>query len=278
MLTGKLGGRLGVLDDEGRQLLEKLRSAKDQIIRDYEGLNYAAVVRTVAGLADEANRYVEVKQPWTTVKTDPETTRSTLTAVMNAVQVLTIYLKPILPKFAQKVEKLLNVESLSFAQVETTLENRTIGVFERLFERIDEEHVKAMMEESKENQAPKPAAPQPAPVAAVTFKPEVTIDDFAKLDLRIARVVTAEPVQGADKLLRMVLDVGGVQKCCMAGIAKAYKPEDLVGRLVVFFANLKPRQMKFGLSEGMILAAGPGGKDVFLLSIDSGAQPGQAVS
>jgi methionyl-tRNA synthetase len=278
MITGKLGGRLGTLDDEGRRLLEKLRSAKDQIVRDYEGLNFGSVVRTIAALADEANRYVEVKQPWTTIKTDPEATRATLTAVMNAVEVLTIYLKPILPKFAQKVEKLLVVEPLSFAQVETTLENRTIGVFERLFERIDEEKVKAMMEESKENQVPKPAAP-PAPApAAVTFKPEVTIDDFAKLDLRIAKVVTAEAVQGADKLLRMVLDVGGVQKSCMAGIAKAYKPEALVGRLVVFFANLKPRQMKFGLSEGMILAAGPGGKDVFLLGIDSGAQPGQAVS
>ena len=99
----------------------------------------------------------------------------------------------------------------------------------------------------------------------------MTIDDFAKLDLRIAKVVSAEAVQGADKLLHLVLDVGGVQKNVMAGIAKAYKPETLVGRLVVFFANLKPRQMKFGLSEGMILAAGPGGKDVFLLGIDSGA-------
>jgi methionyl-tRNA synthetase len=278
MITGKLGGRLGTLNDEGRQLIEKLRSAKDQVIRDYESLNYAAVVRTVAALADEANRYVEVKQPWTTIKTDAEATRATLTAVMNAVKILTIYLKPILPIFARKVEKLLNVEPLSFTQVDATLENCAIGTFERLFERIDEEKVKAMMEESKENQAPKPAEPQPAPAPAVTFKPEVTIDDFAKLDLRIAKVLTAEAVPGADKLLHLVLDVGGVQKNVMAGIAKAYKPETLVGRLVVFFANLKPRQMKFGLSEGMILAAGPGGKDVFLLGIDSGAQPGQTVS
>ena len=132
MITGKLGGRLGTLNDEGRQLLERLRSAKDQIIRDYEGLNYAAVVRTVAALADEANRYVEVKQPWTTIKTDAEATRATLTAVMNAVKTLTIYLKPILPKFAQKIEKLLNVEPLTFAQVDATLENSAIGVFERL--------------------------------------------------------------------------------------------------------------------------------------------------
>jgi methionyl-tRNA synthetase len=280
MLTSKLDGRLGTLDDESRQLVEKLVSAKARIVADYEGLNYASVVRTIASLADEANRYVELKQPWTTIKTDPEATRGTLTAVINAVKILTIYLKPIVPRFGRKVEKFLNVEPLSLADVDSPLENRPIGVFERLFERINEEQIETMMEESKENQAAKPVAPQAVPAAApaVSFKPEVTIDDFIKLDLRIAKVVSAEPVQGADKLLRLVLDVGGVQKTCMAGIAKAYKCEDLVGRLVVFFANLKPRQMKFGLSEGMLLAAGPGGKDVFLLTVDSGAQPGQAVS
>jgi methionyl-tRNA synthetase len=282
MLTRQLGGRLGSLDAEGRQLVEKLIAAKDQIVRDYEGLNYATVVRTISALADEANRYVEQKQPWSTIKTDPEQTRTTLTAVLNAMKVLTIYLKPILPKFAQKVEKFLNVGDLGFVDVERTLENREISTFERLLERIDEEQVNAMIEESKEGQAPKPPAvtqvAAPAPAPQDVLKPEVTIDDFAKLDLRIARVVSAEPVQGANKLLRLVLDVGSVRKTVMAGIAQAYKPEDLVGRLVVFFANLKPRQMKFGLSEGMILASGPGGKDVFLLSVDPGASPGQKVS
>jgi methionyl-tRNA synthetase len=288
MLTRQLGGRLGSLDLEGTLLVQKLVAAKDQIVRDYEGLNYATVVRTINALADEANRYIEQKQPWSTIKTDAEQTRTTLTAVLNAMRVLTIYLKPILPKFAGKVEKFLNVGDLSFADVERTLENREIGTFERLFERIDEEHVNAMIEESKEGQAPKPpVAPQvasPAPAAQPAaapqdvFKPECTIDDFAKLDLRIARVVSAERVQGADKLLRLVLNVGSVQKTVMAGIAQAYKPEDLVGRLLVYFANLKPRQMKFGLSEGMILASGSGGKDVFLLSVDPGASPGQKVS
>jgi methionyl-tRNA synthetase len=178
------------------------------------------------------------------------------------------------------------VGDLSFADVENTLENRGIGTFERLFERIDEEQVNTMIEESKEGQAPQPPAAPGSPAGAAqaaavpqeAFKPECTIDDFAKLDLRIARVVSAERVTGADKLLRLVLDAGAVQKTVMAGIALAYKPEDLVGRLVVFFANLKPRQMKFGLSEGMILASGPGGKDVFLLGVDPGAGPGQKVS
>jgi methionyl-tRNA synthetase len=284
MLTRQLDGRLGTLDDQGRQLLGRLTAAKDQIVRDYEGLDYAAVVRTISALADDANRYVEQNQPWATMKTDREKTRTTLTAVLNAVKILTIYLKPILPRFAQKVERFLNVEELSFADVEGTLENRSIGEFERLFERIDEEQVTAMVEESKENQAPKPvvtpapAATTPQPAGAEPFKPECTIDDFAKIDLRVARVVIAEPVPGADKLLRLVLDVGGVQKNVMAGIAKAYKPEDLVGKTVVFFANLKPRQMKWGLSEGMILASGGGGTDVHMLTVDLGSKPGQKIS
>jgi methionyl-tRNA synthetase len=281
MLTRQLEGRLGTLDEEGRQLIARLVAAREQIVRDYEGLNYAAVVRTISARADDANRYVEQNQPWTTVKTDAERTRTTLTAVLNAVRILTIYLKPVLPHFAQKVEKFLNVEDLHFADLEKTLENRTIGAFERLFERIDEEQVNAMVEESKESQAPQPAAPaapvtQPAGVEP--FKPECTIDDFAKLDLRVAQVISAERVAGADRLLRLVLDVGGVQKNVMAGMATAYEPEALVGKMVVYFANLKPRQMRFGLSEGMVLAAGSGGKDIFMLSVDPGARPGQKIS
>jgi methionyl-tRNA synthetase len=284
MLTRQLDGRLGALDDEGRQLLGRLTHAKEQIVRDYEELDYAAAVRTIGALADDANRYVEQNQPWTTIKTDREKTRATLTAVLNAVRILTIYLKPILPRFAQKVERYFDVAELSFADVEKTLENRPIGTFERLFERIDEEQVTAMVEESKESQAPKPvvtpppAGATPQPAGPEPFKPECTIDDFAKIDLRVAKIVTAERVTGADKLLRLVLDVGGVQKNVMAGIALAYKPEDLVGKMVVCLANLKPRQMKFGLSEGMILASGSGGKDIYMLTVDPGAKPGQKIS
>ena len=276
MLNKKLDGRLGTLDEEGRRLVGRLAGAKDQVMAGYEGLNYAAVVRTISALADEANRYVEQRQPWVTIKSDPEATRTTLTTVLNAVKVLTIYLKPVLPAFARKVETFLNVAPLQFADVDKTLENHTIGSFERLLERIDEEQVNAMIEESKEGQT-QPAA-QPPAEAAEPFKAECTIDDFAKIDLRVARVVKAERVEGADKLLHLVLDVGSVEKSVMAGIATAYTPEELVGKNVVFFANLKPRKMRFGLSEGMILAAGSGGKDIFILQPDSGARPGQRIS
>jgi methionyl-tRNA synthetase len=161
---------------------------------------------------------------------------------------------------------------VSFADLDTVLENHTIHDFERLAERIDEKKVNAMVEESKETQGPKPTARPAAP-----FKPECTIDDFAKIDLRIAKVVKAESVEGADRLLRLVLDVGGIEKTAFAAIATAYQPEQLAGKMVVYFANLKPRQMKFGLSEGMILAAGTGGKDIFMLTADPGAKLGQEI-
>ncbi|MCK4293935.1 MAG: methionine--tRNA ligase [Planctomycetes bacterium] len=276
MLTKKLDGQLGRLDEQGKELINKLTSAKDQIIQNYEGLNFAAAVRAISALADEANRYVEQNEPWTTIKTDPEKTRRTLTAIINAVRILTIYLKPILPKYAEKVEQFLNVGKLSFADVETVLENHKINNFERLFERIDEEQVNTMIEESKDTGVPKPAEAAEGQ-AAEPFKPECTIDDFAKIDLRIAKVVKAEPVEGADRLLSLLLDVGGTARTVLTGIATAYKPEDLTGKTVVYFANLKPRKMKFGLSEGMILAAGTGGKDIFMLTADAGAKPGQKV-
>jgi len=277
MLTKKLDGRIGELDEDGAALVEKLAAAKEQIVRDYEELRYGALVRAISALADEANRYVEQNQPWVTIKTDPEKTREVLTAVINAVRILTIYLKPILPRYAAKVEKFVGAGELSFAEVGTVLENHQINKFERLFERIDREQVDMMIEKSKETGEPR-AEEAAAEQAAVEFKPECTIDDFAKIDLRIAKVIKAEPIEGADKLLSLELDVGGVTRKVLAGIAKAYKPEELLGKTVVFFANLKPRTMKFGTSEGMILASGTGGKDIFMLTADPGAQPGQQVS
>jgi methionyl-tRNA synthetase len=281
MLTKKLDGQLGRLDNQGRQLTKKLAAANVQIMENYENRNFSAVVRTIIALADEANRYVEQNQPWATVKTDLEKTRTTLTAIINAVRILTIYLKPILPDYAKKVQELLNVDELKFTDVKTVLENHKINNYQRLVERIDEEQVNAMIEESKTSQSPEPQTTPPAFLrkqeGGEPVKPECTIDDFAKIDLRIAKVVKAETVEGADKLLRLQLDVGGIEKTCLAAIAQAYKPDDLASKTVIYLANLKPRKMKFGLSEGMILAAGTGGKDIFMLSADAGAKPGQSV-
>ena len=278
MLTKKLDGMLGTLDAEGKALLDELTGAKQEIIEGYESLNYAAAIRRIAALADVCNKYVENHQPWTTIKTDAEGTRTTLTAILNAVKMLTIYLKPVLPEFAAKIEQFLSINPLTFADVQSTLENHKINDFVRLIERIEKEKVEAMVEESKEqtlSQQTEEAEMQPK--LAEPMEPECTFEDFMKADLRIARVAAASAVEGADKLLQLELDLGGITKNVFAGIAKAYKPEDLVGRLVMCVANLKPRKMRFGISEGMVCAAGPGGEEIFLLSPDSGAQPGQRV-
>jgi methionyl-tRNA synthetase len=284
MLTGKLDSKLGTLDKAGKELLNQTLAAKQAIINDYENLNYASVIRQITSLADIVNRYVEQNRPWTTIKTDAEKTRTTLTTVINAVKILSIYLKPVLPIFAQKIEKMLNISGQSFTDVDKVLENHKINEYIRLAERIEKQKVNAMIEESKNEQQPESAVAKamadkqkPQATLAEPLEAECTIDDFKKVDLRVAKVVKAEKVAGADKLLHLELDLGGITKSVFAGIAQAYEPEQLVGRLVICVANLQPRKMKFGVSEGMILAAGAGGKDIFILGIDSGAKPGQRI-
>lgn len=273
MLSKKLDGMLGTLDDKGRALINELIAAKAEIIDHYENLNYAAAIRRIAALADICNKYVEDNAPWTLIKTDPEATRTVLTAILNATKVLAIYLKPVLPEFAAKVEQFLALDPLSFADVKTILENRKINDYIRLIERVEKEKVDAMVEESKQT----PQTEQPKAQLEEPLEAECTFDDFMKVDLRIARVAKASAVEGADKLLQLELDLGGVTKNVFAGIAKAYKPEELEGRLVMCVANLAPRKMRFGVSEGMVCASGPGGTEVFVLSPDSGAKPGQRV-
>ena len=276
MLTKNLDSTLGRLDDDGKALVETLQKAREDIISDYESLNFSSAIRRISALADESNRYVDAKQPWNSIKTDPETTRTTLTAVINAVKILTIYLKAVLPRYAAKVEQILDVDSLTFADVDDILEGHRINPYERLAERVDKKRVAALVEESREA-GPSMSAPEEDQALDEPIASECIIEDFMKVDLRIARIVRAEAVEGADKLLCLELDIGGGKKTVFAGIAQAYQSEDLVDKLVVCVANLRPRKMKFGVSEGMILAAGPGGKDIFMLSADSGAKPGQRV-
>ena len=277
MLTGKLDGRLGAIDADGRELLNQFIAVKQAIIDDYENLNFASAIRQIALLADVANKYVEQNRPWATIKTDAEKTRVVLTVIVNAVKILAIYLKSVLPLFAERIEKILNIATQSFADIGSVLENHKINEYIRLAERVEKDKVNAMIEESKPtttqpDQLVQAAAQLDEPIAA-----ECTIEDFVKVDLRVAKVVKAEAVEGADKLLRLELDIGGITKNVFAGIAKAYKPEQLTGRLVICVANLKPRKMKFGISEGMVLAAGPGGAEIFMLNIDEGAKPGQRI-
>ena len=278
MLTKKFDGMLGRLDEEGQQLINKLQQAKDSIIADYEGLRYSSAIRTICALTDECNRYVDANQPWVTIKTEPEQTRQVLTAVINAVRILTIYLKPVLPVCAAKIEEFLDVEPLCFGDVGAILQEQKINKFNRLVERVEKEKVDTMIEESKDEMAAGSAETAEEITLDEPIADTCDFDDFLKVDLRVAKVQAASAVEGANKLLRLELDIGGVKKNVFAGIAKAYKPEELVGKMVICVANLAPRKMKFGVSEGMILAAGPGGKEIAMLTVDEGAKSGQRVT
>ena len=284
MLNKNLDSELGTLSADAREILAPLEAESEAIAADYEGCNYASAIRRITRLADHVNRYLDQRKPWKTIKEDAEHARETLTAAVNAVRLLTIYLKPVLPALAQRIEQILGIEPLTWSALPERLEARRIGAFERLVERVDPEKVQAMIDESKQDQAGQAQANAQAaadqasgPLATEPIAGEVSFDEFTKVDLRVARVAQAELVEGADRLLRLELDLGGQTRTVLAGIRQAYEPQALVGRLVVMAANLAPRKMKFGVSEGMVLASGPGGKDVFLLSADTGAQPGQRV-
>ncbi len=278
MLTKKLDSKLGKLDETGKALIDELIAAKEEVAEDYEKLRFASAIRRIVALADKCNRYIDDNEPWKLIKTEAEKARTVLTAVVNAVKIITTYLKPVVPAFARKIEKCLNVEQLDFEGIEDLLENHRINEFERITERIEIDRINAMIEESREQDA-RQAEAQNEEISGLDepLEPECTIEDFMKVDLRIAKVVSAEPVEGARKLLALELDIGGIKKKVFAGIAKAYEPGELVGKIVVCCANLKPRKMKFGVSEGMVLAAGPGGSDIFMLTADQGAKSGMRI-
>ncbi|ARN57273.1 methionine--tRNA ligase [Sedimentisphaera salicampi] len=277
MLKKKLGGQLGEMDEEGREMVNEILQAKDSISQSYETLKFSQAVRQIINLAGSVNRYFDKQQPWITVKEDKDKTLKTLTAVVNAVNALNIYIKPVVPKLSEKLEKILGCENQGFKDIAILPEGHEVNKFKRLMNRIEKENIEAMIEESKSEQENQQTEQKPENQLDEPLAPECSFDDFMKVDLRVAEVKKAEPVEGADKLLHLQLDIGGITKNVFAGISKAYKPEDLEGRLVVCVANLAPRKMRFGVSEGMVVASGPGGEDVFLLSPDSGAKPGQRV-
>ena len=297
MLNKSLEGRLGTMDDEGRKLVDLARSRADVIARHYEDRRFSQVPVEVAKIADAANEYFDARAPWKTVK-DPagaETTRVTLTTILNVFRILAIYLKPILPAYSEKVAALFGESSYMWADVQKTAENIKIGAHEYLATRIDAKQVEAMVEKAKEkpadsgevahesraskNKAERTAAKaEAAPAAAAetpALKPEITFDDFEKLDLRIAKVVACETVPKSSKLLKFDLDCGVLgHRTIFSGIRGAYPdPAALVGREVLFVANLAPRKMSVGVSEGMILFAGEPGVNGGVLSpiVEAGA-------
>ena len=259
-------------DDE---LFRKAVAARDSIAAAYEGREYARAIREIMELADRANEYIDAKKPWSLAKQQPvpPEVQQICTLGLNLFRVMMIYLKPVLPELAAKAEAFLGVRPLSWADLDQPLLDQKINPFIPMMSRVDKARIEAMVESSKENLAPtSKKVSNMDPIAS-----EISHDDFAKVDLRIARIVKAELVDGADKLLRLTLDIGEGTRNVFAGIKSAYTPEQLEGRLTVMVANLAPRKMKFGVSEGMVLAAGPGGKDLWILEPHAGAQPGMRV-
>ncbi|OBU28746.1 methionine--tRNA ligase [Photobacterium kishitanii] len=249
----------------------------------YESREYSRAIREITALADKANQYVDEKAPWVVAKQEgkDQELQEICTVGINLFRVLMAYLKPVMPKLTERTEAFLN-ETLTWEGIEAPLTNHEVTKFKALFNRIDPAHVAAMVEASKEEAAADKAAleaaqPAVSPLTAEPIEAEIEFDDFAKIDMRIAKIVSCEAVPKADKLLKFQLDIGGEMRQVFSGIKSAYTPEELVGKMTVMVANLKPRKMKFGMSEGMILAAGPGGKDLWILEPHEGAQPGMRV-
>lgn len=263
-------------------VIDEMRKAAPAIAESYDNRDYSRALREIMRLADLANANIAEAAPWVKVKQEGNDARSSLeldcSAAMEMFRLLTIYLKPVLPGLTANIENFLNVSPLTWKAVNTPLKSgHRINDYSHLITRIDPKHIEAMTEANKQTMQPAQAAATTtvAPSAEANY---ISIDDFTKVDLRIARIVNAEHVEGADKLLQLTLDIGEEKtRNVFAGIKSAYDPETLKGRLTVMVANLAPRKMKFGLSEGMVLAASDESGGPFILSPDSGAQPGMRV-
>ncbi|WP_394212826.1 methionine--tRNA ligase [Enterovibrio calviensis] len=267
------------------ELYAEFAGAVERIGDMYEKREFSRAVREIMALADKANQYVDEKAPWVVAKEEGKDAELQAICSMgiNLFRVLMAYLKPVMPELALRTEAFLN-ETLTWEGIAQPLTDHTVSPFKALFSRIDPKHVEAMVETSKEDAAAEKALAEKAeaakaksPLADEPIAAEIEFDDFAKVDLRIAKIISCESVPKADKLLKFQLDLGGETRQVFSGIKSAYNPEDLVGKYTVVVANLKPRKMKFGMSEGMILAAGPGGKDLWLLEPHEGAQAGMRV-
>jgi methionyl-tRNA synthetase len=249
---------------------DSFAKASETIAAHYEAREFSKAMRLIMGLADTANQYIDTWKPWVLAKDEDkqELVQLVCTQGINMFRSLMIYLSPVLPAVAKDAQAFLNEESWQWQDASSPLLGTSLSKFKPLLTRVEAAQVQRIVEQSKES----------TPVAETEKDDDfISIDDFMNVDLRIARIEKAEPVEGADKLLALTLDVGDGERQVFAGIKAAYDAASLVGRHVIVVANLAPRKMRFGVSEGMVLAAGPGGKNIFLLSPDDGAKPGMRV-
>jgi methionyl-tRNA synthetase len=267
-------------------LFDQAAADGEQIAAAYEAGDFNAAMRLIMACADRANKFVDERQPWT-LRKDPSRAselRDVCTIALNLFRQMAIFLAPVLPVLAEQTAKLLHTKigSGDWDQSSKPQEGTMVGVFEHMMKRVEKQQVDAMIEDSKPSEAQQSGEQPKDGPEALAKEPLTTelctIDDFTKVDMRVARVVEAEEVKESDRLLRLTLSLGGdVRRNVFAGIKGVYKPEDLLGKLVICCANLAPRKMRFGVSEGMVLAAGAGGQEIFVLRPDDGAVPGQRV-
>ncbi len=274
--AGQLAEKLAEPD-----LYKEFLQASTEIAEKFESRNFQAAIRQIMAMADQANRYIDEHKPWQMIKEDGREADVQLvcTQGLNMFRVLMTWLAPVIPATAAKAAEFLAVDLNRWQAIDTPLLATSINPFKPLLTRVDSDLVEKMISDSKENLQSTQTNDTKNEVDSdiETLATEINIDDFLKVDLRVAKILQAEAVEGADKLLRLVLDVGDHQRQVFAGIKAAYKHEDLVGRLTVVVANLKPRKMRFGMSEGMVLAAGPGGDEIYILNPDNGATPGMRI-
>jgi methionyl-tRNA synthetase len=273
---GKLSAELS-----SNALSQQYLDAAETIAGYYENREFGKAMRDIMALADKANQYIDEKQPWVTIK-DParhHEVQDVCSIGLNCFRQLVILLKPVLPKLAAQAEEFLNVENPGWTELGDNLLDHRINRFKPLMTRIEPVFIERMVEATKADLVAEQKIQQgPGDSAYEAIAPEINYDDFAKLDLRIAKIVAARRVEKSDKLLQLTLDIGSETRNVFAGISNAYQPEDLEGKLTVMVANLAPRKMRFGVSEGMVLAAGSGDTELYILNPDSGAKPGMRVS
>ena len=263
------------------QMLARFITAGDDIAADYEVREFSRAMRKVMELADEANTYIADAEPWVLAKQEgrEQDVLDICSVGINLFRQLMVYLAPVVPAMAEKAQAFLALETLDWHSRHDTLLGHTINKFTPLMTRVERDRIDAMIEASKEDlvEEQKLKSTPKGPLSETPIAEEISFDDFIKVDLRIARIAKAQYVDGADKLLQLTLDLGGETRNVFSGIRSAYAPEALEGRLTVMVANLAPRKMRFGLSEGMVLASA-NDDGIYLLSPDTGAEPGQRVT
>ncbi len=276
-LNKRLDSRLGTIPDDTKDLAERVQACVLRCHEHYGARKFSHAIREVLEVSDIANNYVQHAAPWALVKPDPEKARNVLTFAVNCVKVIAVLLKPVLPSYCAKLESILGLGDLKWADARLDLHDCTVGQFDKLAERLEPAVIEKLLEVCRAESAAAEAAAGKPRVEVPPFREEISIDDFIKADLRAGKIISAETVEGSDKLLKLQVDLGIETRTVFAGIKAAYSPEELVNKTVAVVANLKPRKMRFGVSQGMVLAASGADGKIVVCDLGQDVTPGTPI-